>query len=315
MKLEREKLADIEIFVGDSNEQVRDSLRSIMRAEGMRRITTFGRAEDLAEALKKAPPDLILLSDDFDERDRDKEVKDSVFGMVRDLRHFRLGVNPFVLITMMVAQDNDVGIKKAVQCGADDVMIKPLAPGRLLDRIGHLAFNRLPFIATTDYVGPERRRGSDRPSMIPRIDVVNTLRDKVEGNRASTVQLTRAINQSMREVLMAQLDSFHLKIAYCCNVIVKAWQEKDPNVDRTRQFNTLAEVVEEAARHAKRLRRDALAEAWTGLVPGVRAIERTFTETAGDVAALQSFPKLFETTKAAHPAEEPPANGNPRQVA
>ena len=306
MKLDRDKLADIEIFVGDPNEQVRDSLRSIMRAEGMRRINTFGRAEDLIEALKKAPPDLLLLSDDFDDKEKEKEIKDRVFTMVRDIRHFRLGINPFILITMLIAQDNDTGIKKAVGSGSDDVLIKPLSPGKLLERIGHLTFNRLPFIATTDYVGPERRRQGDRPSMIPRLDVVNTLRDKVEGRRPSTVQLTRSINMAMREVLIAQLDSFHLKVAYACNVVVKSVQEKDLNADRVKQFNFLVQVIEDAAQHAKRLRRDALAEAWTALIANAREIEKTFTLEGGDIATLQAFPKLFEATKANMPAEDAP---------
>jgi CheY-like chemotaxis protein len=295
---------------------VRDSLRSIMRAEGMRRITTFGRAEDLIEAMKKAPPDLLLLADDFDEKEKEKDTKERVFNLVRDVRHFRLGTNPFILITILIGQDNENGIKKAVQSGADDVLIKPLQPGRLLERIGHLAFNRLQFIATTDYVGPERRRGGDRPSIIPRLEVVNTLRDKVEGKRLSTVQLTRAITQSMRDVLVAQLDSFHLKLAYAANLIIKAYTEKDYDADRKKQFNLLVSVVEDAAMHAKRLRRDALAEAWTGLIPGIREIEQSFSTATPDLPALQGLPRVFEATKAATPAEEQPApNAERQQVA
>ena len=304
MKLDREQLADIEIFVGDPNEQVRDSLRSIMRAEGMRLINTFGRAEDLMEALKKSPPDLLLLSDDFDDKEKEKDIKERVFNIVRDIRHFRLGINPFILITMMIAQDNDAGIKKAVGAGSDDVLIKPLSAGKLLDRIGHLTFNRLPFIATTDYVGPERRRQGERPSMIPRLDVVNTMRDKVECRRPSTIQLTRSINQSMREVLIAQLDSFHLKVAYACNVVVRSVQEKDLNADRAKQFNFLVQVIEDAALHAKRLRRDSLSEAWTALIPNARAIEKTFSLEGGDIVTLQAFPKLFESTKTNIPVDE-----------
>jgi CheY-like chemotaxis protein len=301
-KLEREKLIDIEIHVGDPNEQVRDSLRSIMRAEGMRRISAYSRLDDLLEALKKAPPDLLLLADDFD---------DTVFDFVRDVRHFRQGINPFVLITMLVSQDNDTGIKKAVQAGADDVLIKPLSPGRLLERLAHLAFNRLPFIATTDYVGPERRRSSDRPSMIPRIDVVNTLREKVDGARPTTVQLTRAINQAMREVLVAQLDSYGLKVAYLCNQVVKAWTEKDLTVDRARQFELVVLALQDAARHAKRLRRDGLADAWVGMTETVRAIERTFAEDGTpELAGLQALPKAFEAAKATYPAEDVKADGS-----
>lgn len=295
-KLEREKLADVEIHVGDPNEQVRDSLRSIMRAEGMRRISTFIRFEDFIENLKKTTPDLLLLADDFD---------DTIFDVVRDIRNFRLGNNPFTVITMMIAQDNEVGMKKVIQCGADDVLIKPLAPGKLLDRIGHLAFNRLPFIATTDYVGPERRRQNDRPSIIPRFDVVNTLKDKAEGRRMTTVQLTRAVNLGMRDVLTAQLDSFPLKLAYACNLILKAWADKDVIADRGKQFNLLVSVFEDAGKHAKKLRRDALGDAWTAMAEKARAVQATFEGDGAtpDLATLQAFPKAFEALKAKYPEE------------
>jgi DNA-binding response OmpR family regulator len=307
-KLEREKLADIEIFVGDPNEQVRDSLRSIMRAEGMRRINTFIRFEDFIETLKKSTPDLLLLADDFD---------DNIFDVVRDIRHFRLGNNPFMLITMLIASDNEGGMKKVIQCGADDVLIKPLAPGKLLERIGHLAFNRLHFIATTDYVGPERRRQNDRPSIIPRFEVVNTMKDKAEGRRMTTVQLTRAVNQGMREVLVAQLDSYALKLAYACNLIIKSWNDKDTIADRGKQFDLLVSVFEDAAKHAKRLRRDALSEAWMAMTEKARAVQATFEGEAPtpDIATLQGFPKAFEAVKAAHPEEQRPAGDGQQEVA
>src|SRR5438128_7762350 len=102
-KLERDKLADIEIHVGDPNEQVRDSLGSIMRAEGARRISTFIRPGEFIESLKKSTPDLLLLADDFG---------DNIFDLVRDIRHFRIGNNPFMLITMLISQDNEGGMKK-----------------------------------------------------------------------------------------------------------------------------------------------------------------------------------------------------------
>jgi DNA-binding response OmpR family regulator len=306
-KLERDKLADVEIHVGDPNEQVRDSLRSIMRAEGMRRISTFIRFEDFIESLKKATPDLLLLADDFD---------DTIFDVVRDIRNFCLGNNPFMVITMMIAQDNEVGMKKVIQCGADDVLIKPLAPGKLLDRIGHLAFNRLPFIATTDYVGPERRRQNDRPSIIPRFEVVNTLKDKAEGRRMTTVQLTRAVNLGMRDVLMAQLDSYPLKLAYACNLILKSSAE-NVIADRGKQFDLLVSVFEDAGKHAKRLRRDALADAWTALGEKARAVQATFEGEGAkpDLATLQAFPKVFEAIKAKYPEEPRSSDGSQQEVA
>src|SRR5690606_19027072 len=134
------------------------------------------------------------------------------------------------------------------------VLIKPLSPGRLLERMAHLAYNRLPFIATTDYVGPERRRANDRPSAIPRLDVINTMHEKVMGRRLSSMQLTRAVNDCMLAVLNAQLDSYPLKLAYACNLITKAWTDKDLLADRRRQFELVEAVLEDAANHARKLR-------------------------------------------------------------
>ena len=88
-------------------------------------------------------------------------------------------------------------------------------------------------------------------------------------------------------------------------MIVKTWQERDPTVDRAKQFNMLVGVLDEAAGHAKRLRRDTLSEAWLGLIPRTREIERTFSVTTGDVAALQALPKQFEAVKASIPVEDP----------
>ena len=67
----------------------------------------------------------------------------NIFEIVRDIRQMRLGRNPFVMITMMVTPEKDVHTKKAILVGCDDVMIKPVSPGRLLERVSHFTFNRL----------------------------------------------------------------------------------------------------------------------------------------------------------------------------
>src|SRR5690349_6417640 len=107
-------------------------MRSMMRGEGLRRARTFGRVDDLLTAIKEISPDLLVISDD---------IAPNVFEIIRDLRQFRLGRNPFVMITMMVMAEKDIHTKKAILSGCDDVMIKPVSPGRLLDRVSHFTFN------------------------------------------------------------------------------------------------------------------------------------------------------------------------------
>src|ERR1700749_821054 len=148
-KFDKDKLGDIDLYLGAPNEQVRESMRAMMREQGYRRTRTFSRLDDLLNAIKEAPPDILVAADDLDAR---------MFEVIRAIRHFKICRNPFILITLMVRAENDEVVKKAILAGADDVMIKPVAPGKLLERVAHTVSNRSPFIVTTDYVGPERRK-------------------------------------------------------------------------------------------------------------------------------------------------------------
>src|SRR6185295_13031880 len=125
------------VYLGEPNEQVRESMRAMMRGEGLRRTRSFGRLDDLVGSIKETPPDLLIVSDDMDQ---------TIFDVIRDIRHFRLGRNPFIMVTMMVASESESNTRRAILCGADDVVIKPVAPGKLLDRVTHFTFNRIPFI-------------------------------------------------------------------------------------------------------------------------------------------------------------------------
>ena len=59
----KDKLADVEVFLGEPNDQVREGMRSIMRDYGMRRTRTFARLEDMLTAIREAPPDLLIAGD------------------------------------------------------------------------------------------------------------------------------------------------------------------------------------------------------------------------------------------------------------
>ncbi len=84
-------------------------------------------------------------------------------------------------------------------------MMNPVAPGPMLERMGQLGNRRLPFIATTDYVGPERRRNTDRPSKIRLLNVINTLQAKLEGKKVTPVDLARGVEHCMNQVMAAKL--------------------------------------------------------------------------------------------------------------
>jgi DNA-binding response OmpR family regulator len=306
-KFDKDRLGELDVYLGEPNEQVRESLRAMMRGEGLRRTRTFARMEDLLNAIKEAPPDLLIAADDLDP---------TLFDMVRDIRHFKIGRNPFIMITLMVKAESDDAVKKAVLAGADDVMIKPVAPGRMLDRVAHMTMNRSQFIVTTDYVGPERRKtGDTRPSKIRQLNVVNTLRAKLEGNRMSMAELARAVESNMNEVMAARLDSHGLKLGWVCNLILKAYEEKRIDKELEERLLILVSVLEDAARTARVLGEPELSQICTQMARQVEEMAENYENpTDSQRSTIQKLTKAFELAKTAKmPA--PPAPDAAQAVA
>lgn len=290
-KFEKDKLSDVDVYLGEPNEQVRESMRAMMRGEGFRRARTFARIDDLVNAIKDAPPDLLIAADDID---------GSLFDIIRGIRHFKIGRNPFIMITLMVRPDSDDSVKRAILAGADDVMIKPVSPGKLLERIAHLTHNRLPFIATTDYVGPERRRQTDRPSKIRQLNVVNTFKAKVDGKRMSQSEVARAVEANMNEVMAARLDSHGLKLGWICGLILKAYEEKNITKELEDRLLILVSVLEDAARTARVLGEPELSQICTQLAREVEEMAEKYEDpTDHMLGTIRKLTKAFELAKTA----------------
>jgi len=296
----KDKLSDVDIYLGEPNEQVREGMRGIIRDYGMRRVRTFARIDDLISAIKEAPPDLLIAADDLDA---------TLFDVVRDIRHFRIGRNPFLMISLMVKAETEGAVKRAILAGADDVMIKPVAPGKMLDRVAHVTMNRLPFIVTNDYLGPERRRAGDaRPSNIRQLTVVNTLKAKVEGRRLSSAELNRAVEGNMNEVMAARLDSHGLKLGWVCGLILKAYQEKRIDKELEERLLILVSVLEDAARTAGAIGEPDLGQICTQMARQVEEMAENYEDpTSLQLGTIQKLTKAFELAKGATGAQAPVA--------
>ena len=290
-KFQRQDLESVEIFLAEPNEYVREGLRAGLRSEGLRRTRTFTRLADLVEAIKETPPDLIVAASNLDS---------ALFDSIRDIRHSRLGRNPFVMISVMADQGNDAAIKNAIFAGADDVLIKPVAPGKMLERVAHVTLNRSPFVVSGDYLGPERRGQSDLPANLRRIEVLNTFRAKLEGNRMTLDELTRAVDLSMNEVMSARLDSHGLKLGWVCGAILKAYEEKRIDAELEERLLMLVGVLEDAARTANVLGEPELADICFQFARQVEEMAEDYTSpTSLGLGTLKKLTKAFELAKTA----------------
>lgn len=291
-KFSKNQLSDVEVVLGEANELVREGVRSVLHDYGFRHVRTFAHLPDLINAIRECPPDLLLVSDNIDP---------ALFDVVRDIRHFKIGRNPFMIISLMVAAENGEAVRRAILAGSDDVMIKPVAPCAMLDRVAYFTMSRMPFIATNDYLGPERRKSGDgRPSSIRRLDVVNTLKAKVEGHRISMMDLDRVVEGSMKDVMSARLDSHGLKLGLVCGHILKAYEENRIDKELKERLLILGGVLEDAARTARAIGQPDLVKICTRMARQVEEMAEHYEHpTSPQLETIQKLTKAFELAKAA----------------
>lgn len=141
---------------------------------GFRSIESTSTLKDFERQLKEGEWDLIVGESAAPGVD--------VFPIIRRIRRSELGSNPFVviLLTSWIRDGGHVG--RAIECGSDDVIVRPFSTSFFGDRIRTLVRDRKSFIVTSDYVGPDRRSDSTRKSDAPNVKVPNTLQNVVEGD-------------------------------------------------------------------------------------------------------------------------------------
>lgn len=266
-------------FVGEPDEQARRDLRQILNYAGIKQVSAHG---NLVTLVGQVPPDLIIVADDLDPQ---------TFEFIRNIRHSKLGSNPFVVIMTIVAPDHIEAVKRTMQAGTDDIIIKPLKEEQLLQRLKWVMMNRSAFVVTSDYLGPDRRT-PNRASPIRRIHVPNTMLDKASGKDADPETVRAAVDEAMTEVLQARLDSHGLRLGFVSKLVLEAYNAKKVTPELKDHILTLADVLKDAAKTAERLEELELALLCGSLSGDVIAIAGHYTApTAKDLDLIQKLSK------------------------
>ena len=159
----------VEILFGEPQGGLRQAIRTALHREGYKRVVDFERIEGIRDSVRRGLPDVVIL--DARMEGDGQEVATFLKGM----RFNRVGGNPFVNVIVTLWDPNQNLVRAMVDAGCDDMLAKPLSPGQIIDRMNVLATNRKPFVVTSEYIGPDRRKDVARGSEIPQIEVPNTL--------------------------------------------------------------------------------------------------------------------------------------------
>jgi len=150
----------------------RTATRAVLYTLGFRCMETVATIEDFHEAIRIRPPDLALC----EAQGADGEL----CRMIQALRQGVTGYNPFIVIIVTAWEKTNALVSRVVNSGADDLILRPFSTRLLGDRIDTHVERRKGFVITHDYVGPDRRRDSARPSTVELFEPPNSLKMKAK---------------------------------------------------------------------------------------------------------------------------------------
>lgn len=138
------------LIIDDSHETV-VMVRSVLAAWGAQVMHEASGVERALEMLTTASPDIAIL-------DQKLGVDDGL-SLLRFIRHE--GANPYLPVIVLSADGRPVKVAEARDAGANEFLVKPFTARGLYDRLHSVIQRPRPFVRSTDYFGPDRRRRQD----------------------------------------------------------------------------------------------------------------------------------------------------------
>ena len=246
---------DVRVVVGEGSQMLRESLKGTLFAMGFRNIVVCKDAETLLPAVAREIIDLLLC-----------DVELSGLDFLDFAHRIRIGgqsANPFVVVVATIGENSEIDVKALVDTGIDDLIRKPLTADTLRNRVHRFLHGRRPFVATENYVGPDRRatpRDHDRDYLM---EVPNTLRRKMV-DRAGPEEIRREVVQAAIDLGDARIWNSVLTIHRLLTAVIAYYEGKSTPADGRRDIEHLNTACEDLARRHKGTRYRLIADLASG---------------------------------------------------
>jgi DNA-binding response OmpR family regulator len=169
----------VDALIYDPVSANRTATRAALYTLGFRRTESVATLEAFVEAIQKRPPDLALC----EAQGADEELCQTI----QQLRQGSGGYNPFIVIIVTAWEKNTALINRVVSSGADDMLLRPFSTALLGSRIETHIERRKGFVITTEYVGPDRRKDTERASNVELFEPPNSLKMKAKDRLSADV--------------------------------------------------------------------------------------------------------------------------------
>lgn len=214
------QIEDIKLAIADPNRQLRSSLKGVLGQHGFRGMQDSANIEGLEEIIRYGNPDLILC---------DIGLDGDVCELIKRVRHNELGTNPFVSVILFIEEPNEDIVRRASEAGLDDLQIKPVVAANIIKRVEYLVEKRKPFVVTTDYVGPDRRKKARPDAMeIPLVQVPNTLAEKAKGTFDQR-KFQQQTKKAVWDINAQKIERHVFQVGYLVDRLVPAYENNEIN--------------------------------------------------------------------------------------
>ncbi len=226
---------NVRMVIGDPNRDLRVSLNSQLGQMGFPSVPHTDDLVSIKSMVEKNAVDLMV---------SDTSLPGvSFYDLVRGIRHAEVGDNPFVVIVALINNPDLEKVQKAIACGVDEILTKPVSSGKVMDRILKLTNRRKPFVVTSDYIGPNRRNEVREGTQdVPKIDAPNPLKFLTQGG--SLADYMNAVNSTQSEINNRCIERYAFQVSYLVDQLMPKYVDGRATQDSVQSdLGKLSETV------------------------------------------------------------------------
>ncbi len=160
---------NIKVLVADDDATIRLVIANIFRTLKVRECLPAVTGNEALEIYKQHKPDLILT--DWQMQDMDGL---DLCAAIRKLDRESGEATPIILMSGFA---DESGVKRAIELGVNEFLLKPFSVNDLAARVAYVIDNPRECVITPNYFGPDRRRRD-----IPAYDGPERRKDKAGGD-------------------------------------------------------------------------------------------------------------------------------------
>lgn len=150
-------LETVSTLILDDNAHMRQLLNAMLSAFGVRDIYEAADSAAAFAILETKGADIVFV--DL------KHGHFAQFGGVefcQELRRRPEDALRFLPLIVVTAYSEVTHLRQAIDAGVDEFLVKPVSPTTLATRMNAVILRRRPFVSSSDYFGPTRRRREDK---------------------------------------------------------------------------------------------------------------------------------------------------------